>query len=96
MTDIPHRIPHDPQRAADEPDWTAHKAWAGAGISALVAGLTTLYACLDNNTVTGQEWVGIIIAVLGGFGITGGVVYQVPNRRRARRARRVAGWYPRS
>ena len=45
-------------------------------IGAVVAGLNVAYQALDNDTISGQEWIAIAIAVL----TTGGVVFSIPNK----------------
>lgn len=64
---------------------SAHKAVYGALATALVAGLLVLYTALDDNVITAQEWVAIVLALLGGPGAVGGTVYQTRNRPRPRR-----------
>lgn len=44
-------------------------------VAAIVAGLTALYAALQDDVVTSSEWVYIAIAVFG----SGGTTYAVPN-----------------
>jgi hypothetical protein len=50
--------------------------YAKAVIGCLVAGLGALAAALDDNTVSTQEWVTIMLAAL----IAAGGVWAVPNR----------------
>jgi hypothetical protein len=52
------------------------KPYMKAIVGALVAGLTALSTALIDNTVTGQEWIAVVIATLTGLG----VVYAVPNK----------------
>lgn len=61
-------------------DWTKAKAVWGAASTALVAGLLVLWTALDNDVVTKQEVIQIVLAVLGVGGVGGGVVYNVPNK----------------
>ncbi|MFF0903989.1 UNVERIFIED_CONTAM: hypothetical protein RF653_09975 [Kocuria sp. CPCC 205316] len=44
-------------------------------VAAVVAGLTALYAALQDDMVTAAEWTFVAIATLGG----GGTTYVVPN-----------------
>lgn len=60
-------------------NYTAAKAYVGAGIAAVVAGLATLYTALDDNIVTGQEAVAIASAVLISLGTVFGGVYATTN-----------------
>ena len=57
----------------------AAKAYIGAAIAALVAGLSVLFTALDDGTVTQQEGVSIAIAVLVSLGAVFGGVYATPN-----------------
>ena len=58
---------------------TATKAWVGAGVAGLAAGLAYLQAALPDG-VTQQEWIGVVLAVLAGAGLTGGGVYAATNK----------------
>lgn len=51
------------------------KPYRKAIVAALVAGATALYAALADDHVTPGEWVMVLLALLGG----GGVTYAVPN-----------------
>ncbi len=51
------------------------KPYRKAIVAALVAGLTALYAAMADDVITAGEWVMIVLALLGG----GGVTYAVPN-----------------
>lgn len=57
----------------------AAKAYIGAGIAAVVAGLSVLFTALDDGFVTQQEGVSIAIAVLVSIGAVFGGVYATPN-----------------
>lgn len=83
-TTPPHHVPGDPGGVVSAPGWTAHKAWAGAAAGALVAALGVLAGALDDG-LQGNEVIDIILAALLGSGLTGGVVYRVPNQPRAPR-----------
>jgi sugar phosphate permease len=50
--------------------------FAKAIIGALVAFLTALATALENGSVSGQEWVTSLIALLVGFG----AVFSIPNK----------------
>ena len=50
--------------------------YAKSLVAALVAALGVLFAALDNDHVTSQEWVNVAIAFLVGLG----VVFAVPNK----------------
>lgn len=58
----------------------AKKAYIGAGLSAIAAGLATAYTALDDGVVSGQETVGIIAAVVGSLVVVFGGVWAAPNR----------------
>lgn len=51
------------------------KPYMKAIVGAATAGLTAAGTALADGTITGPEWVGIALAVVGAFGI----VYAVPN-----------------
>lgn len=57
----------------------AAKAYIGAAIAAVVAGLSVLFTALDDGVVTQQETVSIAIAVLVSIGAVFGGVYATPN-----------------
>lgn len=62
--------------------------YAKAIVGAAIAGVTVLGTALADGAVVAQEWIGIVLAVLGTFG----GVYQVPNRPpRGSRLHRQAG-----
>lgn len=65
------------------PRYTAAKAYVGAAIAAIVAGLATLYTALDDSVVSGQEAVGIASAVLISLGTVFGGVYATTNAPKA-------------
>lgn len=48
-------------------------AYAKAVIAALVAGLGALQLALDDNVITGTEWVKVAVAVLAAAGLVWGV-----------------------
>jgi hypothetical protein len=51
------------------------KAVVAAVAGALVGGLTYLSAALQDNVVSGQEWVNVALAVIIGTGVVGGATY---------------------
>ena len=55
-----------------------------AFVAALVAALGSLYQALDDNTVTGQEWVAAILAGLVALGAVWGVPNLDPKGKRQR------------
>ena len=57
---------------------TALAPYRKAVVASLVAGLTTLAVALEDGSVSAQEWVYVVIAVL----TAGGTTYVVPNRDR--------------
>ena len=61
------------------PGKEAAKAYVGAGLAALAAGLAVLFTSLDDNAVTSQEWVGVASAVVASLVTVFGAVYVTPN-----------------
>ncbi len=59
---------------------TAAKAYVGAGIAAVVAGLSTAVTALDDGVISAQEGIGIAIAVLVSIGGVFGGVYATTNK----------------
>lgn len=59
-------------------------AYLKAITGALIAGLGSLYQALDNDNVTGQEWVAVAIATLAALGIVWGVPNLDPRGRHQR------------
>jgi small basic protein len=59
---------------------TAAKAYIGAAIAALVAGLSVTFTALEDGGVNQQEAVSIAIAVLVSLGAVFGGVYATPNK----------------
>ena len=55
--------------------WAFSNEWVKAGIAAVVAGLASLAVALQDDAVSAQEWVTIILAVL----VALYAVYDVPN-----------------
>lgn len=53
-------------------------------VAALVAALTSLYQALDNEAVTNQEWVAIVLAGLIALGTVWGVPNLDPHGKRQR------------
>jgi hypothetical protein len=62
------------------PGKEAAKAYVGAGLAAISAGLAVLFTSLDDNVVTPQEWVGTAAAVVAALVAVFGGVYVTPNR----------------
>lgn len=60
--------------------FTAAKAYVGAALAGLVAGLVSIQAALGDNVITSSEWVAAAVAALVGAGVTGGGVYATTNR----------------
>ena len=60
---------------------TATKAYIGAGIAAVVAGLSTAVTALDDGLISAQEGITIAIAVLVSIGGVFGGVYAATNKR---------------
>lgn len=58
---------------------TAAKAYVGAAIAALVAGLGVVFTGLDDGLISQQEWVGAAIATLVALGGVFGGVYATTN-----------------
>lgn len=58
--------------------------YAKAIVGAAIAGLTSAGTAVSDGRVTGQEWIGIVLATLATFG----GVYQVRNRVRGSRLHR--------
>lgn len=46
-------------------------------VAAVIAGAGSLSAAMSDSTVTGAEWVTVLVATLGALGIT----YVVPNKK---------------
>lgn len=72
-------IPVD-KGSVEEPKTKATKAILGAAVATVVAFLGALSTALDDNVVTGQEWVTIALATVTALGGVGGVVYAVRNK----------------
>lgn len=66
------------------PGKEALKAYVGAGLAAVAAGLAVLFTSLDDNAVTAQEWVGVASAVVASLVTVFGAVYVTPNKEVAR------------
>lgn len=62
------------------PGKEALKAYVGAGLAAVAAGLAVLFTSLDDNAVTAQEWVGVASAVVASLVTVFGAVYVTPNK----------------
>ena len=60
-------------------EWTAHKAWAGAVASGVLALAASLLATRDAGW-TPDEIFEAIVQGLVGAGLVGGAVYRVPNQ----------------
>lgn len=58
----------------------ATKAYVGAAIAAIVAGLSTAVTALEDGTISAQEGIGITIAVLVSIGSVFGGVYATTNK----------------
>lgn len=65
------------------PGKDAAKAYVGAGLAAISAGLAVLFTSLDDNVITGQEWVGTAAAVVAALVAVFGGVYVTPNKPKA-------------
>lgn len=65
------------------PGKDAAKAYVGAALAAISAGLAVLFTSLDDNVVTGQEWVGTAAAVVAALVAVFGGVYVTPNKPKA-------------
>lgn len=65
----------------ETPRYTAAKAYVGAGIAAVVAGLGVAATALDDGTVSAQEGIYIAIAFLVSLGGVFGGVYATANKR---------------
>lgn len=61
------------------PGKEAAKAYVGAALAAISAGLAVLFTSLDDNVITGQEWVGTAAAVVAALVAVFGGVYVTPN-----------------
>ena len=61
--------------------YSAAKAYVGAAIAALSAGVAVLYTALDDNALTWQEGVGIGAAMLVSLSTVFGGVYITTNRK---------------
>jgi hypothetical protein len=59
---------------------TATKAYIGAGIAAVVAGLSTAVTALEDGAISSQEGLTIAIAVLVSIGGVFGGVYAATNK----------------
>lgn len=59
---------------------SAAKAYVGAAIAAVVAGLSTAVTALDDGVISSQEGIGIAIAVLVSIGGVFGGVYATTNK----------------
>jgi len=64
---------------------TATKAWAAAGLSALLAFLSSIATALGGAetgfaTITAGQWVTAVIAAIVAFGGAAGLTYAVPNK----------------
>lgn len=62
------------------PGSEAAKAYVGAALAAVAAGLAVLFTSLDDNTISSQEWVGVASAVVASLVTVFGAVYVTPNR----------------
>ena len=66
---------------------TATKAWVAAGLSALLAFLSSVATALGGaetgfGSITAGQWVTAVIAAIVAFGSAAGLTYAVPNRQR--------------
>ena len=64
---------------------TATKAWVAAGLSALLAFLSSVATALGGaetgfGSITAGQWVTAVIAAIVAFGSAAGLTYAVPNR----------------
>ena len=64
---------------------TATKAWAAAGLSALLAFLSSIATALGGgsvgfDTITPYQWITAVIAAIVAFCGAGGITFAVPNR----------------
>lgn len=62
------------------PGKEALKAYVGAGLAAVAAGLAVLFTSLDDGAVNAQEWVGVASAVVASLVAVFGGVYLTPNK----------------
>lgn len=62
------------------PGKEAAKAYVGAALAAVAAGLAVLFTSLDDGAVNSQEWVGVASAVVAALVAVFGGVYVTPNR----------------
>lgn len=62
------------------PGKEALKAYVGAGLAAVAAGLAVLFTSLDDGAVNAQEWVGVASAVVASLVTVFGAVYVTPNK----------------
>jgi len=62
------------------PGKEAAKAYVGAILAAIAAGLAVLFTSLEDNVISGQEWVGVASAVVVALGAVFGGVYATPNK----------------
>jgi hypothetical protein len=62
------------------PGKEAMKAYVGAALAAVAAGLAVLFTALDDNSITAQEWVGVASAVIASLVAVFGGVYLTPNK----------------
>lgn len=60
--------------------YTAAKAYVGAAIAAVIAGLGAAFTALEDGSVNGQEWITITLAVLISIGGVFGGVYATTNK----------------
>lgn len=65
------------------PGKEALKAYVGAGLGAVAAGLGVAFTALDDGAVSAQEWVGIASAVVVSAAAVFGGVYATPNKPKA-------------
>jgi hypothetical protein len=66
---------------------TSTKAWVSAGVSALLAFLSSIATALGGaqtgfDSITAGQWVTALIAGVIAFGAAGGLTFAVPNRPR--------------
>jgi hypothetical protein len=66
---------------------TTTKAWVSAGVSALLAFLSSIATALGGaetgfDSITAGQWVTALIAAVIAFGAAGGLTFAVPNRPR--------------
>jgi uncharacterized protein GlcG (DUF336 family) len=64
---------------------TATKAWVAAGLSAVLAFLSSIATALGGaatgfDTITAGQWLTAVIAAIVAFGSAAGLTYAVPNR----------------